>query len=343
MMAVKRSGLGRIPLLRRPDFKGRKHFWLGIAGGSFVAALVVGSSLYSTAGIGDQSIRAEFAQAAGLKTGDPVNVSGINVGEVSDMRLAGDHVEVSLNVHSNVHLGADARVAIKVSTLLGAHYVDLVPGDGRGLPGDRIPESNTSVPFDLADVIQVGTPKFEALDTQKLADSLNALNAQFGASAPMTADALNSVGALTTVINNRRDEFDGLLKNLSSVTSILSDDRTNMLVLITRGDDIGTQILNRQQLVVQLLNNVAALTKQLQAMGAQNNGQLGPTIQELDTISQGLEKNKQNLDNLLQIMPVTVRQFNNATGDGDYAELYMPWSLLPDNILCAGGVVPGCK
>jgi ABC-type transporter Mla subunit MlaD len=199
------------------------------------------------------------------------------------------------------------------------------------------------VPYDLSDVIQVGTPKFENLDAKRLADSLNALDRQFGDSAPLGAQALDSIGALTTVLNDRRNEFDALLRNLSKVTSILSDDRNNLLVLITKGDDIGTQVLERRQLVTRLLDNVAGLSKQLQTIGAQNNGQLAPTIAELDTISQGLNKNMRNLDMLLQILPVTVRQFTNATGDGDYSELYMPWSLLPDNMLCAVGVVPGCK
>jgi virulence factor Mce-like protein len=211
------------------------------------------------------------------------------------------------------------------------------------LPGGRITESNTSVPYDLADVIQVGTPKFENLDTARLAQTLNALDRQFGGTAPMAAQALDSIGALTTVINDRRDEFDSLLKNLSTVASILSDDRDNLLSLITKGDDIGTQVLVRRRLVTQLLDNVAALSRQLQTIGAQNHGELGQTIRQLDTIGQGLNKNEQNLDMLLQILPVTVRQFTNAAGDGDYVELYMPWSLLPDNMLCAVGVVPGCK
>jgi virulence factor Mce-like protein len=230
-----------------------------------------------------------------------------------------------------------------VATLLGSHYIDLDPGDGKGLRGDRIPQTNTAVPYNLADVIQVGTPKFEALDAQKLADTLNVINKQFGASAPLAAQALDSVGDLSKVINDRRDQFDRLLQNLSKVTSILSDDRGDILTLITQGDRIGARIMQRESLVRELLDSVAGLTKQLQEIGAQNGGKIGPTIHQLDTISQGLQKNKENLDRLFQILPVTVRQYNNASGDGDYTNVYMPWGLFPDNWLCFAGVVPGCK
>ena len=72
-----------------------------------------------------------------------------------------------------MNLGPDARATIKMSTLLGAHYVELDPGDGTGLPDDRIPVANTNVPYDLSDVVQVGTPKFEAIDADKIAESLD--------------------------------------------------------------------------------------------------------------------------------------------------------------------------
>jgi virulence factor Mce-like protein len=248
-----------------------------------------------------------------------------------------------MNVHASVKLGPDARAAIKVSTLLGAHYVDLSPGDGSGLPKGRIQQTNTAVPYNLADVIQVGTPKFEALDANKLAATLNVINAQLGSSAPLAAQALDSVGALSKEINSRRDQFDSLLRNLSTVTSILSDDRADLLTLITQGDRIGARIMQREQLVRQLLDTTAELTRELQQIGAQNNGKIGPTIRELDVISQGLQKNKDNLDRLLQIMPVAARQYNNASGDGNYTNLYMPWGLFPDNWLCFAQVVPGCK
>ena len=44
------------------------------------------------------SIDVEFAQAAGMKTGDKVKVAGIDVGEVKSMELEGDHVLAVLDV-----------------------------------------------------------------------------------------------------------------------------------------------------------------------------------------------------------------------------------------------------
>lgn len=327
--------------LSRPSFPANKNLWIGVVGALVIVGLLVGTSAFESMGIGQRSIDVEFVQAAGIRGGDKVKVAGIDVGQVKSVELEGGHVLAVVDVDNTVHLGSDAQATIKMSTLLGARYVELDPGDGTGLPDDRIPVANTNVPYDLADIVQVGTPKFEAIDADKIAESLALLNRQLGDSPALTAQALNSVGALAKVIDTRRAEVDTLLRNLDQVTTVLDDNRNSILSIIAQGEAITDRVVERQVLVTQLLDDVATLTRQLEEIGAQNQDQFGPTIQTLNTMSEGLEKNRENLDHLLEIMPVTARQLNNATGDGPYANLALPW-LFPDNWLCLVRVVEGC-
>lgn len=324
-------------------FDNNRHFWLGIIGGALIVALLLASSAIKLLGVGEQSIKAEFVQAAGIKVGDRVAIAGVTSGRVDGAKLEGDHVLLTLSVDSDVKLGPDARASIKMATLLGARYVDLEPGDGTGLKGGRIPVSNTAVPYNLADVVQVGTPKFEALDTKKLSESLNLINQQMGDSPQLMAQALDSVGALAKVMDTRRDEVDSLLKDLNRVTQILGDNRNSVLLVITQGEAIANRVMERQGLLRQLLDNVAQLTKQLQAIGAENDNQLGPTIQQLNTMAEGLQKNKDNLDRLLSLMPPTVRYLANSWGgSGPYGDVGLPW-LFPDNWLCFANAIEGCQ
>ncbi|MBH0781213.1 MCE family protein [Nocardia bovistercoris] len=323
-------------------FENNKYFWLGVVGAIFIVIMLVISSVFRMLGIGDQTVKAEFVQAAGIKVGDKVDVSGVPVGTVSGAKIEGTHVLLTLNVDRNVKLGSDARASIKMATLLGARYVDLEPGDGSGLKDNRIPLANTAVPYNLADVVQIGTPKFEQLDTGKLAESLNLVNQQLGDSPQLVAQALDSVGALAKVIDARKADVDSLLKDMNKVTQLLADNRNSVLLVITQGEAIANRVMQRQELLRQLLDGVATLTRQLQEIGAQNDGQLGPTLTQLNTIGEGLQKNKENLDRLYSILPPSVRYLANTWGNGNYAEAGLPW-LFPDNWLCFADVAQGCQ
>ncbi|WSV87261.1 MCE family protein [Nocardia sp. NBC_01009] len=326
----------------RSRFDNNRNFWLGVVGAVLVLGLLIGSSAYKLIRVGEQTVKAEFAQTAGVKVGDKVNVAGVPSGRVADAKLEGGHILLSLSVNDDIELGPDAKASIKMATLLGARYVDLEPGDGAGLKGNRIPLSNTAVPYNLADVVEIGTPKFEALDTKKLATSLDVINKQMGDSPQLTAQALDSIGVLAKVMDARKGEVDGLLKDLNRVTQILGDNRNSVLLVITQGEAIANRVMERQGLLRQLLDNVSTLSRQLQEIGAANNNQLGPTITQLNTMAEGLQKNKDNLDRLLQIMPVSVRQFNNAFGNGPYGEVGLPW-VFPDNWLCFAHMIEGCQ
>lgn len=177
----------RLPAIRYPGFLRNRSLRLGLYASGFVALLLIGSTAFSQARLGDKTIHAEFAQAAGLRPGATVDISGIEVGSVTAVTLDNGKVLVDLKVHRDVHLAADAKAAIKMSTILGRLHVDLVPGKGTALSGDRIRLENTSVPYNLGKVIQDPQYKssfehIERIDPQKLRQALDVVDQQMGSS-----------------------------------------------------------------------------------------------------------------------------------------------------------------
>lgn len=66
-------------------------------------------------------------------------------------------------------------------------------------------------------------------------------------------------------------------------------------------------------------------------------------IANLNNIASGLQQNRQSLRDMLGILPVISRRLANVTGNGAYADGYLPWGLFPDNWLCFAKVVDGCQ
>ncbi|MFD3507755.1 MCE family protein [Nocardia sp. NPDC058666] len=332
----------------RDFLRDNRNLRLGLGAVLAVAVLLGGSSLLAQLRLGDKVIHAEFAQAAGLRPGATVDISGIEVGAVRAVDLVNDRVDVTMAVRRDLRLGTDATAAIKMSTILGRLHIDLKPGkDTTPLPGNRITVEKTTVPYNLSKVIQdpqytSSFERIERLDPTKLRTALDLLDKQMGDSPAMAVQAMDSVGALARVINARRDEVDVLLTSMDQVSQLASDNRNSVLVLLTRGEAIGAAVQTRQTLLSQLLDNVAALSKLLQDMGIENNGELGPLITNLNTMADGLTKNKGNLDRLYEIAPVTLRQFNNVVGNGPYGDVWAPW-LFPDNWLCFAQAIQGCN
>src|SRR6476661_3554608 len=119
--------------------------WLGATALGVIAAIIAAVLLIGALDLGKTQYRAEFAQAAQLRAGDPVKVAGISVGTVDGLDLDGDRVIVKFKVRNNVHLGSDTHAAIKLTTLLGSRYLELTPAGDDDLDPRTIALANTQV------------------------------------------------------------------------------------------------------------------------------------------------------------------------------------------------------
>ena len=79
------------PKNRRPPLENRNRTWLGIIAIAVVSVLIGALLIVKVADIGYRTYTARFAQAAALKSGNPITVAGIPVGEKYRNAIGGPH------------------------------------------------------------------------------------------------------------------------------------------------------------------------------------------------------------------------------------------------------------
>ena len=117
------SVLLRLKGMKKRPLESYNKTWLGFIAVAVVAVLIGAMLAVHALGVGYRHYTAEFLQAASLRAGNPIVVAGIPVGEVTSMKLDGDHVEAGLKIRDNIVLGKDSRARIKVTTILGSRYL----------------------------------------------------------------------------------------------------------------------------------------------------------------------------------------------------------------------------
>lgn len=286
-------------------------------------------------GLGKTTYDADFAQAAGLSAGDQVTVAGVYVGSVKGLRLDGDKVVVTLEVDRDVHLGAATRAGIKLTTLLGARYVDLKPAGSGELTDNRIPLANTEVPYTLQDSLQDATTTFEAVDAQKIAQSMTSLSQQLQGSPEILPQALDNVAHLSAVLAGRRDEIGDLLRSTQQIAELLGGQQRSLARLMTQGRDVLTDLAARREMIVRLIDATTELVNQLQPVLVDDRAPMDELLTNLDGILTSVGKNDALFRNTLQMMPVPLRNFTNATGNGNEFDFSSSGGTLIDSVMCA--------
>jgi phospholipid/cholesterol/gamma-HCH transport system substrate-binding protein len=94
---------------------------------------------------GGMDLVVQLDDGAGVRRGDRVQLQGVDVGSVTDVRLAPPGVAVRLRLQSGLLLPNDTRASVK-GDVFGAHYIELLPGSGHARLQDRDTIYGTATP-----------------------------------------------------------------------------------------------------------------------------------------------------------------------------------------------------
>jgi phospholipid/cholesterol/gamma-HCH transport system substrate-binding protein len=99
------------------------------------------------------TLYAAFDNISGLKTGDQVQLAGVQVGKVVNIGIKDYRARVALRVNEGVQIDADAIAAIKTSGIIGDKYVSIQLGPSDHYLKDEDTIRQTQSAFVLEDAI----------------------------------------------------------------------------------------------------------------------------------------------------------------------------------------------
>ena len=274
-------------------FRERNPVIIGAVSLAVMAAFILGAFKADSLPLigGGTTYYAAFSEAGGLKANDEVRVAGVRVGKVKAVELEGDHVRVEFKVDKSAKFGPDTGAAIKVKTLLGAMFVALEPA-GRGQMKEKaeIPTSRTTSPYDVVEAFSGLAQRSEAINTQRLAKSLNTLGDLTKTTPKSFKAALSGLSDLSANVAKRDDQLNSLLRNTKKVSKVLGDRSGDLTTLMRNGDVLFRALAARRDSIHNLLVATSQLSIQLTGLVHDTRADLKPALDHLGRVVDVLEQ-----------------------------------------------------
>ncbi len=98
---------------------------------------------------------ARFTSVSGLRVGDPVEMFGIQIGEVEALKMdQKDQLAlVEMRINKGIRIYGDANASIKTEGLIGESYMSIDPGGAAPLLKDGGTITQTEPPINITDLI----------------------------------------------------------------------------------------------------------------------------------------------------------------------------------------------
>lgn len=294
------------------------------------------------------SVDAVFNDAAGIRSGANVKVAGIKAGRVTGIKADREQgkVVITMVVNKGVHLGPTTRAEVTLETLLGTRnvtlsgpvtkpYLEDVPEARRTIPNDR-----TKTPFDVFDLVKVGTRSVEATDTEKLNQFIKDLANITEGKHDQLSQLLDGVNKVSTALNSRESQLRELLDRFDKLSALLSEKDQTLVSLIDQSQGILNLVEQRRGDIARGLQSTDQLTASLSAILSTNKGLLNSILQTLHPTLDVVAKNQQHVDAALSWLGPGALGLAKATTHGPWADIYVR-AIGPDipAVLC-GAIQP---
>jgi phospholipid/cholesterol/gamma-HCH transport system substrate-binding protein len=289
-----------------------------------------------------------FSNASGLRNGQFVRASGVEVGKVSKVELTdgGQRARVEFQVDRSLPLFEGTTASIKYLNLIGDRYLDLERGDSdKRLPvGGTIPLERTKPALDLDALVGSFRPLFRALNADKVNNISQSIITVFQGQGGTINDILDQTAQLTSTLADRDQAIGEVIKNLNTVLGTAVRHQQDLDDTIKNFEVLITGLKNRADPIADSTAEISNAAGTIAGILSDNRALLHDTLGHLETIQEPLIDQKDQLNDVLVRFPASLKIIGRAGGVyGDFFNFYACDISLKLNGLQPGGPVRTVK
>jgi len=273
---------------------------------------------------------AYFSDAGGISPGNSVYVSGLKVGKVTSVSLAGDSAKISFSVDRHVVVGDQSLAAIRTDTILGERSIAVTPaGAGRAT---TIPVSRTTTPYTLAGALEDLGQNATNLNKPQFEQALNVLTDTLRDATPELRGALDDVTSLSRTLNRRDEALQSLLAHAKSVTNVVAQRADQVNKLVDDGNELFAALDERRAALGQLISGIQGLSEQISGFVADNRKEFGPALSKLNLVLANLNERHDYITEALKRLPTYATELGEVVGSGPGFNVNV-YSVIPAPLL----------
>jgi phospholipid/cholesterol/gamma-HCH transport system substrate-binding protein len=288
-----------------------------------VLAITIGNLSFG----GTKTYRAEFVDATGVVKGDDVRIAGVKVGSVGDIEIVDrTRAMVTFDVQDDTTLSRATHATIRYRNLVGQRYISLDQqiGDGASLPeGGTIPVSQTSPALDLTVLFNGFKPLFQALSPADLNQLSYEIVQVFQGEGGTLEGLLAHTASVTSTLARRDQVIGSLIDNLNEVLDHIGDRDDQLTELIKTFRTFVGGLKGDRHAILGSLQQISNLSVQTADLVSGIREPFVDDIHQLRSFAGNLDRNKSELDRVLQVLPIKLTKVGRTAIYGSWFNFYL--------------------
>ena len=298
----------------------------------------------------DDSYRvvAHFKDSGGIFDGASVSYRGVTVGQVGDLEVTDEGVDVILQIDNDSEkIPANTNALVANRSAVGEQYVDLLPNTQAGpYLGDdsEIQQSKTATPIPTMQMLVDLDKMVESVDKNDLRTVVSEMGKAFNGTGENLGQIIDTSNSFIKTANDNFEVTNALIKDSNTVLKTQLDSASDIRSFANDLALLSDTLVSSDKDVRRVIDNGSATANQLRRFLEDNGVNLGELINNLVTTGEVTVKHLDGVEQVLVLYPYVVEGGYTVVAKDPKTGLYdahFGLILQQDPHVCTKGYDPG--
>ena len=299
-----------------------------------VLAIHVGNlSLFSSR----RTVYAQLSDVTGLATGTPVDIAGVQVGQVTSIRVQHGHALVGLSIDNTVVLHSATDVGLRWKNVIGQKDVYLYPSSHGPLvhAGATIPLSHDVTDASVNAFLNSLGPLLQAINPREAnAFVVNVSGAINGDTAEID-QLINSGAKISATVGALDVQVGRVIGSLDRVLTAIAQRSGDVGTLVDNLQTVAQSLASRNDLLDSLVGNLSTVAGDMASLMGQNRSTLSSTIAQLDTATATIVSHQAQLAQSLSTLGSGLAPYIEISSYGQWFQVQTVYTCLANQTGCS--------
>lgn len=280
---------------------------------------------------------AQLDDVTGLTTGDPVDVAGVPVGQVSSITVQRAHALVGMSLTSPVPVRSGSDVGLRWRNVIGQKDVYLYPSArGSLLPaGSTIPLSHDVSDASVNALLNSLGPFLQSINPSEGNAFVRSVSGAIQGDTAEINQLLNSGATVASTVGSLNTQVGSVIDNLDQVMQAIASRSGDLGALVSNLNLLSQSLASHNTLLDDVVANLSQVSGDLASLIGANQSNLSQTIGGLNTTLATLVRNQQDLSEGLTGLGAGLAPYTEISAWGQWFQIQTVYTCLANETVCS--------
>jgi phospholipid/cholesterol/gamma-HCH transport system substrate-binding protein len=282
------------------------------------------------------TINAQLADVTGLASGDPVNIAGVPVGQVSSIAVQHGHALIGMSINNTVTLHEATDVGVRWQNVIGEKEIEIFPSKvGPVLPaGATIPLGHDVSDSSVNAFLNTLGPLLSSINPHEANEFVENVSGALEGDTSEIDQLLNSGATVSNTVGALDSQVGAVIVNLNQVLTAVASRSGDLGTLVDNLQTVASSLASKNTLLDNVVGNLSQVATDLAGLIGSNHSVITSTIDNLQVVAADVQKNQQQLSASLSGLGSGLAPYIQISQYGQWFAVQTVYTCLANQTTC---------